>query len=108
MNQQLLGALLVFLCGGMALASDIEVSRASDHIREYRIRPCEYWRSIPNGYGFGCSIYPRMAYVPNSESVARAMDRLERRIEDLEHRVRELDPGENVGTPADPVDRSRP
>ncbi|MFC2075213.1 hypothetical protein ACFLRA_02960 [Bdellovibrionota bacterium] len=85
--------LLISLFAFPAVASDFSYDEPEvDSIRAHSIKACTYWRHFRSGYdsGYMCSNYPMSIQVPDAYSVASVIGDLERRIDELERQVREL------------------
>jgi hypothetical protein len=61
-------------------------------LETYQFRACDYWQTIPdNSSLYACNFYPQRVEVPTARDTARVINELERKISELEARVRTLE-----------------
>jgi len=91
MKRALLAAFVITAIGGIATAAAYSSSEQDSLIRATTIRPCDWWRYDSTSGNYGCSNYPFSIQVVEAAEVNRIVTALERRIENLEARIADLE-----------------
>jgi len=77
-----IGMLLLFGFCGTSFASSFFI---------YDMKSCDFWTPNNGGQGYLCDTWPRSYQVPDATSIAKQLDTLEKRIIELENKIKQLE-----------------